>query len=53
MYTFSNHLLKDYRVSSSEEATLLLWPEATTFLSHMGAYSWPEARLNPGQIGTL
>ena len=53
MYTFSNHLLEDYRVSPPEADTLLLWSEATTFLSHMGAYSRTEARLNPGQLVTL
>ena len=40
---FSHHLPKHVRNFAAEGGHSLLWPEATTFLSHRGAYSRPEA----------
>ena len=40
---FGDYPLKDVRNFAAGGGHSLLWPEATTFLSHRGAYSRPEA----------
>ena len=40
---FTDYPLKDVRNFAAGGGHSLLWPEATTFLSHRGAYSRPEA----------
>ena len=39
----ADYPLKDVRNFAAGGGHSLLWPEATTFLSHRGAYSRPEA----------
>ena len=39
----SDHLLKHVRIFAAGGGYSLLWPGATTFLRHWGAYSWPNA----------
>ena len=43
MYTLSDHFLKHVRNFAAGGGHSLLWPEATTILSHREAYSRPEA----------
>ena len=42
-YKLADYPLKDVRNFAAGGGHSLLWPEATTFLSHKGAYSRPEA----------
>ena len=42
-YSFSDYPLKDVRNFAAGGGQSLLWPEATTFLIHRGAYLRPEA----------
>ena len=42
-YYFNDHLLKNVRNFATRPGHCLLWPEATTFLNHSEAYSWPYA----------
>ena len=43
VYRFSDYPLKDVRNFAAGGGHNLLWPEATTFLSHRRAYLRPEA----------
>ena len=42
-HRLSDHLSKDVRNFAAEGGHSLLWPEATTFMNHRGAYPQPEA----------
>ena len=42
-YYFNDHLLKNVRNFATRPGHCLLWAEATTFLNHSEAYSWPYA----------
>ena len=42
-YYFNDHLLKNVRNFATRPGHCSLWPEATTFLNHSEAYSWPYA----------
>ena len=42
---FSDYPLKSVRNFAAGGGYSLLWPEATTFLSHRGAYLWPEVAI--------
>ena len=42
-YYFNDHLLKNVGNFTTRTGHCLLWPEATTFLNHSQAYSWPYA----------
>ena len=39
---YSDHLPKHVRNFAAGGCHSSLWPDATAFLSHKGAYSWPE-----------
>ena len=41
LHKLSDHLLKDVRYFTAEGGHSLLWPDATTFLNHSGAFSRP------------
>ena len=40
VHHLSDHLPKDVRNFAAEGGHSLLWPEATTFLNHRGAYDY-------------